>query len=206
MRRMPSDSQQSVLGFDYLAGMAGLLCIFMAFLLFTQMVDHNLPMAVKTIFAPILIFAAFTLHPAFLGGWHLKRVSVWDFTTSAVSGSAAFITLITLAAFRPLATIQLESALFYGNMAIAEEFCFGYFLFAWMLTFLDPLSASLVDAAIFSGYHLAVYGLNPWLLLFAFAARVVFCLVYRATGNLSAAIGPHVLINVLASGLFIVGV
>ncbi len=200
MRRLPTDAKQAALGLDYLAAIMGVFCVLMAFVLFTHYADPVIALAVKCLFAPILVFSALLFHPLFLGGIHLNKVSPWDFTVSSISGSGAFIVLIALAAFRPLATVALESMLFYGNMAIAEEFFFSYFLFAYFLTFMDPFSASIVDGVIFSGYHLAVYGFNPELLIFAFAARIVFCLVYRYTRNLSAAIGPHVLINVLASG------
>ena len=106
-----------------------------------------------------------------------------------------------LAKATPIQKMQLTGmdALLYSVLiAIAEEQFFRGAITNFLLTMLPPSMAILGSAAIFTAYHLAVYGTELSALIYVFVGGAVLAFVAYRSGRLSPSILAHCLNNILS--------
>ncbi|MEM4451356.1 MAG: CPBP family intramembrane glutamic endopeptidase [Nitrososphaerota archaeon] len=201
MRRQNSNVDSNLPGMDLLAGILIIVCVVGSTYMLTQTIDRDLAIALKSTVATVLITSGMVLRLAFIpGGLQIIKTDFRQLVTTIIS---SFILLLAFIAFNfasSLSITQMEGRLFYANMAIAEEVFFNYFLFVWLASIYGPFISVFFTGAIFSAYHMFVYAMNPQLLLFAFFARLVFCIVYYVTRTLSTPMLTHVIYNVVVAG------
>jgi len=203
MRRMVyQESASAMPGLDLLAGLLIIVCVLGSTYMLTQTIDRDINIALKSTVATVLITSGIMMRLLFVpGGLSVKPLDLNGLLVT-VSGAALGLLLIVLVmvARTPMSVTPMEGRLFYANMAIAEEVFFNYFVFMWMASMYGPGVSALITGGVFSAYHMFVYAMNPSLLAFAFAARVVLCAVYWFTRNLSAPMIAHMIINIMVVG------
>lgn len=89
-------------------------------------------------------------------------------------------------------------------MAISEEFFFRGFLAGYLYVRQGMIPATIVSAAIFTLYHLAVYGTSTTL-LYVFISGIVLAFVFLRTGSLVPDLSAHILNNLIATGILSFG-
>jgi membrane protease YdiL (CAAX protease family) len=96
----------------------------------------------------------------------------------------------------------MDAVLYAVLMAVAEEQFFRGGITNFLLTMFPPPMAIMGSAAIFSVYHLAVYGTTISALAYVFIGGVMLAWVAYRSGRLSPSILAHVVNNILS---FLVG-
>jgi len=91
-----------------------------------------------------------------------------------------------------------DTVLFGVLMAVAEEQFFRGAVTSFLLNYTVPVLAVLGSAAIFTVYHLAVYGTNLSAMVYVFAGGTVLAWVAYRTQRLSPSMTAHVINNILA--------
>jgi membrane protease YdiL (CAAX protease family) len=100
--------------------------------------------------------------------------------------------------FQVLATFPpIYQKLFSISMAISEEVFFRGFLLNW-LSQLNFVFANVGQALVFTVYHFAVYGQEPFILLYVFASGIVLGFISWKTQSLTPAMLAHMAVNALA--------
>ena len=100
----------------------------------------------------------------------------------------------------PIQKMQLTGmdALLYSVLiAVAEEQFFRGAITGFLLVSLPPSPAILGSAAVFTVYHLAVYGTEASALIYVFVGGAVLSFVAYRSGRLSPSILAHVINNML---------
>ena len=128
-----------------------------------------------------------------------QSVEVW-LVAGVLSASALQILTTTIG---HLATVGINSRVFYTGMAIGEEYTFRFavlpFLFTWFTATKNNLFySSIVCSVVFMFYHVIVYQADPISLMFVFAASMVLCVVALKTKNLTTSLIVHMIANFAA--------
>jgi membrane protease YdiL (CAAX protease family) len=100
--------------------------------------------------------------------------------------------------FQVLATFPpIYQKLFSISMAISEEVFFRGFLLNW-LSQINFIFANVGQALVFTVYHFAVYGHEPFILLYVFGSGIVLGFISWKTQSLTPAMLSHIAVNALA--------
>lgn len=178
--------------------MATLIAVYMA----------TFEMGVLILFPVILLISGVALQIYFT-----RKVEADTDMDVSEAGSILFYTIAALAVIavssffiaslpRIIPKFQLtgfDTALFAALMAIAEEQFFRGAVTSFLLIYTVPTAAIIGSGAIFTVYHLAVYGTNASALLYVFVAGVVLAWVAYRSGRLSPSMTAHLINNILAS-------
>jgi len=97
-----------------------------------------------------------------------------------------------------IATTTMDAWLFTTLMAIVEEQFFRGEMLEWMANYLPPFMGVLANAAIFTAYHLGVYGAKPDSLLYVMIGGISLAVVTMKSRRLSPAMGAHITNNLLS--------
>jgi len=179
--------------------------VMLAFLIFTQAVDTDLTLAVKSAFMGLFVCVAMVFRVAVIGSFNYKLLTYQDLLVTVIGTAVAFASIVAAVfVFPPASAITFPEKLFFANMAIVETMFFCYFVFSWLCTLFPWILAALLTGLFFSPFHLGVYGWNPSFMAFAVIAMVIFCSVYYLTGSLFTAMASHIIFNLLASAASIV--
>lgn len=217
-RRSPAGTQgiNNSLHMDLISLLLAVNTIILSYFIFTQVIDQDVGLGVKCLFAPVLMISGLMMGAAARGTigihWQYNMGDFLKILVGAAAGTIAIAMISTLIynlkSAAMLSSVHFgatELKLFYMNMATAEEFFFNYFLFAFLLIIFSKWSpgiggvilAAIMDAGVFAPYHFAVYGTDPGLFAFTAASRVILCLIYYFTKDLSSPLLAHIMINVL---------
>ncbi len=99
-----------------------------------------------------------------------------------------------------LTLLPYQAKLYGVLMAVAEETFFRGFITQYMLLKMHtPTFALLASGAIFSVYHLAVYGTSMNAIFYVLAAGIILSVIVYKTGRLSSCVLAHCINNLIVT-------
>ena len=93
-----------------------------------------------------------------------------------------------------------DQGVFGALMAISEEFFFRGFVTGWLYQRQGYIFSIFGSSAVFTAYHLLVYGVSANL-IYVFVAGVVLAYVFLKTGSLVPDTLAHIINNLVATGV-----
>lgn len=164
-------------------------------------------MGVLILFPVILLVTGVALQIYFM-----RKVDADDTMDIQEAGQITFYTLVALAVIavssffisslpQLVPRMQLtgfDTSLFAALMAIAEEQFFRGAVTSFLLMYTAPMVAVMSSGAVFTVYHLAVYGTDMSALLYVFVAGVVLAWVAYRSRRLSPSMTAHLINNIIA--------
>ncbi len=162
----------------------------------------------------IILFPAILLISGIMLQFYLLRKVETVNHVAESAGNIGFYTLIALAGMAlgglvcpalaravPMQKMQLtgSDAIMYSILiVVAEENFFRGAITNFLFTMLPPMPALMGGAAIFTVYHLAIYGIGVSVLLYVLVGGIVLGWVGYRSGRLSPCVLSHILNNVLS--------
>ena len=162
-------------------------------------------LAIKALFAAVLLFAGFILHITVLGG--LRRDEFIDQREGKQILMGFIASFIVIVFFNSVfnqcytgQTTSFEIRMLAILLAVSEEQFFRGFITPYLAQKMGVWLGSVMSGFVFTIYHFAVYGSNIDALSVVFLAGTCLSLVVLWSRRVSPAILAHIVNNLLAAG------